>query len=77
MNQIICKQTTTQHDEPLTDAVVELIGKDGNALLIMGLVRHGILNSNHPELANAFLEESMSGDYDHLLQTCMRYVSVE
>ena len=62
---------------PLTDAVVKLTGKDGNAFFILGLVRHGIRNSNHPELEDAFMREATQGDYDHLLQTCMRYVSVE
>lgn len=70
-------QTTTTDNEPLTDAVVELTGKDGNAFLILGLVRRGIARSNRPELADDFMNEAMSGDYDHLLQTCMRYVTVE
>jgi hypothetical protein len=62
---------------PLTDAVVQLTGKDGNAFLILGRVRRAILDSNHPELAEEFMLEAMKGDYDHLLQTCMNYVSVE
>jgi hypothetical protein len=62
---------------PLTDAVVQLTGEDGNAFLILGRVRRAILNSNHPELAEEFMLEAMNGDYDHLLQTCMNYVSVE
>lgn len=62
---------------PYTDAVVQLTGKDGNAILIIGLVRRSILRSNHPELADEFMLEAIDGDYDHLLQTCMRYVSIE
>lgn len=71
------QQHTPKRDIPYTDAVVELSGKDGNAFLILGLVRRGILRSNRPELADEFMEKAIEGDYDHLLQTCMRYVSVE
>lgn len=61
---------------PLTDAVVELTGKDGNAFFILGQVRRGILNSNHPELAEEFVREATAIDYEHLLSVCMRYVDV-
>jgi hypothetical protein len=62
---------------PLTDAVVQLTDEDGNAFGILGRVRRAITRSNHPELADEFLTEATSGDYDHLLRTCMRYVTVE
>ena len=65
-----------KQDVPLTDAVVKLTGEDGNAFNLLGLVRKAILASNQPELAEAFMREATSGDYDHLLQTCMRYVEV-
>jgi hypothetical protein len=70
-------QPSADREVPYTNAVVTLTGKDGNALLILGLVRRGILKSNHPELAEEFMLEAMNGDYDHLLQTCMCYVTVE
>ena len=63
-------------DSPLTDAVVELTGKDGNAFFILGQVRRAILNSNHPELAENFICEATARDYEHLLSVCMRYVDV-
>lgn len=69
--------TTNDSSIPLTDAVVQLTGKDGNVFLILGLVQRAILRSNRPELADAFFEEATSGDYDHVLVTCMRYVTVE
>jgi hypothetical protein len=56
---------------------VTLIGEDGNAFAILGRVRRAISRSDHPELVDAFLQEAMAGDYDHLLQTCMQYVTVE
>lgn len=69
--------TTNESSSPLTDAVVQLTGEDGNAFSILGRVRRAISRSDHPELVDEFLQEAMAGDYDHLLQTCMRYVTVE
>lgn len=68
---------TTSTDAPITNAVVQLTGKDGNAFLILGLVKRAILASDKPELADEFIHEAVAGDYDHLLQTCIRYVTVE
>ena len=56
---------------------VELVGQDGNAFAIMGAVskalrRAGVDKSEIDE----YLSESMSGDYDNLLRTAMRWVSV-
>ncbi len=65
-----------KQDVPLTNAVVQLTGEDGNAFAILGLVRNAIRQSNHPELAEPFLHDATSGDYDHLLQACMRFVTV-
>lgn len=68
---------TTDPTPPLTDAVVRLTDSDGNAFAILGRVRRVIAQSNHPELADLFMREATSGDYDHLLMTCMRYVAIE
>lgn len=62
---------------PLTDAVVVLTGTDGNAFAILGKVRRAILRSNHPELADDFIAEATAGDYDALLCTCFKYITVE
>lgn len=69
--------TTNECSSPLTDAVVQLTGADGNAFSIIGRVRRAILKSNRPDLAKAFMEEAMAGDYDHVLQTCLQYVTVK
>lgn len=71
------EQQAAEQGVPYTDAVVRLAGRDGNAFSIIGLVRLAIRNSNHPELEKAFMREATEGDYNHLLQACMRYVSVE
>lgn len=62
---------------PLTNGVAKLLGNDGNAFGVLGRVRQAILNSNHPELADAFMREATSRDYAYLLATCARYVTVE
>lgn len=77
MNETQNNQQASEKEVPYTDAVVKLTGKDGNAFLILGLVCGGIRRSNRPELEDAFMNEAMAGDFDHLLQTCTRYVTVE
>ncbi len=64
------------NNTPFTDAVVQLTGEDGNAFSILGRVKRAIMRSNHPELAEAFIKEATAGDYDHLLCTCMLYVTI-
>lgn len=56
---------------------VELTGQDGNAFAIMGAVQKALRRHGVPaeEIAK-YQEESMSGDYDNLLQTAMRWVNV-
>lgn len=59
------------------DIEVELSGSDGNAFMVLGKVgqalsRAGVSNAEK----KAFQNEAMSGDYDHLLRTCMKWVTV-
>ena len=74
---IIPIKPSDQPQAPLTDAVVQIIGKDSNAFAILGYVRRCILSSNRPELADDFMREATAGDYNHLLITCMRYVNIK
>jgi len=74
---IIPIKPSDQPQAPLTDAVVQIIGKDSNAFVILGYVRRCILSSNPPELADDFMREATAGDYNHLLITCMRYVTIK
>jgi hypothetical protein len=56
---------------------VQLVGKDGNAFAILGRVRQEMIRNSVPaEDIQKFMEEARSGDYDNLLNTCMRWVSV-
>ena len=57
---------------------VQLTGEDGNAFLVMGKVTKAMKRAGcTPAEVEAFRAEAMSGDYDHLLQTCMLTVNVE
>ena len=65
-------------DPRYPDIVVELVGEDGNAFAIMGNVSDHLRDAGVPEREIAeYRTESMSGDYDHLLRTAMRWVTVE
>jgi hypothetical protein len=60
------------------DIKVKLVGEDGNAFAIIGRVtralrRHGIDGAE----VDQFLSECRSGDYDHLLATCMEWVDCD
>lgn len=56
---------------------VQLTGEDGNAFFIIGRVSRALRRANVPadEVAE-FSREAMSGDYDNVLRTAMRWVSV-
>ena len=70
--------TSDSYDsQPLTNAVVQLTGYDGNAFAVLGRVRFAILMSDRPDLVDEFIAEAISGDYNHLLVTCQKYVAVE
>jgi hypothetical protein len=56
---------------------VQLSGRDGNAFAILGVVQGALRRQVGETEASVFYEEATSGDYDHLLQTAMRWVTVE
>lgn len=59
------------------DVHVQLTGEDGNAFAIIGRVQSALRRAGVPaEEIEKYREESMSGDYDNLLQTAMRWVDV-
>lgn len=56
---------------------VRLIGEDGNAFIILSKVKKALRNNGASrEDIESFMKEATSGDYDNLLQTCMRWVEV-
>ena len=59
------------------DIEVELIGQDGNAFGILGSVMKQMRRAGLPsEEIDAYHTEATSGDYDHLLQTTLSWVTV-
>ncbi len=59
------------------DIDVELTEVNGNAFSIIGTVTKALRRGGAtPEQIKEFSTEAMSGDYDHLLQTCMKWVNV-
>lgn len=59
-----------------TNVTVNLVGQDGNAFVIMGLVIKALKQAGHADLVKQYQDEAMSGDYDHLIQVTMDYVEV-
>lgn len=57
---------------------VQLVGEDGNAFSILGRVKAALRKAGiSKNEQDAFLDEAMSGDYDHLLQTVMGWVNTD
>jgi hypothetical protein len=56
---------------------VRLIGEDGNAFTVLGKVNQALRQAGISQAErDAFRQEATAGDYDHLLQTVMRWVEV-
>ena len=56
---------------------VVLSGQDGNAVAIMGRVATALRRASVSQTEiEQFLDESMAGDYNNVLQTAMKWVSV-
>jgi len=56
---------------------VNLVGTDGNAYALMGRVSSALRKAGvNSEEIKDFYTEATSGDYDHLLQTCCKWVDV-
>ena len=59
------------------DVEVQLVGDDGNAFAIMARVQRALRQHGGPKQEiDEYLNESTSGDYDHLLYTTSQWVTV-
>jgi hypothetical protein len=57
---------------------VQLVGLDGNAYSIMGRAQQAMIRAGLTDAdVTAYCDEAMSGDYDNLLQTTMRWFDCE
>lgn len=60
------------------DITVQLTGKDGNAFYILGICLRAMRRAGlSQEERDDFQAEATSGNYDHLLATCMEWFNVE
>lgn len=56
---------------------VRLTGSDGNAFAVLGKVRDALRKAKvQEEEIQKFSDEATSGDYNNLLATCMKWVTV-
>ena len=56
---------------------VNLSNCNGNAYALIGAVQKALRRAHAPvEALEEFRTEATSGDYDHVIQTCMRTVNV-
>ncbi len=67
--------------EPLKDEIerptLELLGTNGNAFAVLGKAIETLKRAGYSqERVDEFLEEAKSGDYDHLLGTCIKWFDV-
>ncbi len=53
---------------------VRLSGTEGNAFAVLGKVQEAMRRAKVD--STGFLDEAMSGDYDHLLAVCQQWVTV-
>ena len=60
------------------EITVQLTDEDGNAFHILGKTKKAMRRAGLPEEeCNRYVAEAMNGDYGELLQTTMRWVTVE
>lgn len=60
-----------------TKPKVKLVGRDGNAFAIIGACHSAWQKAHLPEANWKLIQsEMMSGDYDNLLQTAIKYFEV-
>jgi hypothetical protein len=57
---------------------VQLVGNDGNAFAILGRCQQAARRAGLDKAEiDLFIAEATAGDYDNLLQTCIRWFEVQ
>jgi len=59
-----------------TNVKVKLIGESGNAFAILAAVVKALKEAGYEKEAKEYVEEAIAGDYDDLLVTTMKYVTI-
>ena len=60
-----------------TRPYLAMVGEDGNAFAILGRAQRALRKAGLGELVEQFMADATADDYDHLLQTVMRYFDVD
>lgn len=60
----------------LPDVSVSLTGEDDNAFSIIARVSRAMRKAGYSDMVEEYVTEATAGDYDHLLQTTMRWVDI-
>lgn len=68
--------TTTKPTPKHPEVEVQLTSEDGNAFLVLGRVAQALKHAGHEDEVRQFMEEATAGDYDDLLATVQKWVSV-
>ena len=67
-----------QFSKPVPHPRVKLVSQDGNAFAIIARVSEALRKAGAPaETIRRFRQESMSGDYDNVLATAMKFCDVQ
>lgn len=62
---------------PKYNIPVQLLGEDGNAMVLISKVRRALVKASvREDEVSKFMTEAMSGDYNKVIQTCMEWVDV-
>ena len=57
---------------------VKLLGRDGNAFVILGLCQQAARRASwSPDKIDTFMDKAQSGDYDNLLRVVQDHFEVE
>jgi hypothetical protein len=60
------------------EITVTLVGQDGNAFNLLGICQKAMRRAGlQKDEIDEFMADATNGDYDHLLQICMRWFTVE
>ncbi len=59
-----------------TGIELKLTEVDGNAFSIIGAASKALRKAGKADLFDEFQKEATSGDYDHVIQTCMKWFEV-
>lgn len=73
-----CPECNMEDLTKLPRPTVDLSHSGGNALTLVSATQKALRKAGwtHPQ-CDAFRKEALSGNYDHVLQTCMKYAEVE